>query len=213
MNMKKAILFDLDGTMWDSVPQLLEVYNQVIARNPDTGHILTLEELRSFMGKNRAALAAAVFPLADPETQDRLVGECFEEEMPWLYANHGTSFPHLRETLETLSGKYDLAVVSNCQSGYIEQFFDTMGVGEFFTDHECADTGLSKGENIRLVMERNGFDRVFYVGDTLGDMEAADRAGVPFVHAAYGFGKPDRETLAIHSLAELPALAETLLEH
>ena len=211
MNVKKAILFDLDGTMWDSVPQLLEVYNQVLARNPDAGHILTLEELRSFMGKNRAALAAAVFPLADAEEQDRLVGECFEEEMPWLCANHGTPFPHLRETLETLSGKYALAVVSNCQTGYIELFFDTMGVGEYFTDHECADTGLSKGENIRLVMERNGFDKVFYIGDTQGDMEAADRAEVPFVHAAYGFGKPNRETLAIHSLSELPAMAENLL--
>lgn len=209
--MKKAILFDLDGTLWDSVPQLLEVYNEVLARNPEAGHLLTLEEMRSFMGKNRAALAAAVFPDASPETADVLVGECFDKEMDCLTVHHATPFPHLKETLAKLSQTYTLAVVSNCQRGYIELFFDTMGVGEYFADHECAETGLSKGENIRLVMERNGLEKVFYIGDTQGDMEAADGAGVPFVHAAYGFGKPGRETLAIHDLTQLPPLAEKLL--
>ncbi len=209
---KKAILFDLDGTMWDTVPQLTEVYNQVLSRNPAAGHLLTEGEMRSFMGKNRAELAAAVFPLADASTADRLVGEGFEGEIPALYEHPGTPFPHLRETLAALSEKYALAVVSNCQNGYIEVFFETLGVGGFFCDKENAETGLSKGENIRLVVERGGFDRAIYVGDTLGDMIAADTAGLPFVHAAYGFGKPDRETLAIQSLAELPALAARLLD-
>lgn len=208
---KKAILFDLDGTMWDSVPQLLEVYNGVLARHPEAGHLLTLEELRSFMGKNRKALAEAVFPDADPGEQDRLVGLCFEEEVTYLRAVHAVPFPHLRETLARLAREYTLAVVSNCQTGYIELFFDTMGVGEFFADHECADTGLSKGENIRLVMKRCGIDCAVYLGDTQGDMEAADLAGIPFIHAAYGFGKPNRETAAISDLRQLPALAAKLL--
>lgn len=209
--MKKAILFDLDGTMWDSVPQLLGIYNQVLAAHPEAGHQMTLEELRSYMGKNRVALGQAVFPGVSPEEQARLIEVCFEEEMPYLRAHHATPFPHLRETLEKLSRDYTLAVVSNCQSGYIELFFETMGVGGFFADHECADTGLTKGENIRLVVERNNISRAIYLGDTISDMEAADFAGIPFVHAAYGFGKPDRETAAISDLSELPALAAELL--
>ena len=81
-----------------------------------------------------------------------------------------------------------------------------MGVGACFADHECSDTGLTKGENIRLVMERSGIGRAFYLGDTQGDLNAADQAGVPFVHAAYGFGKVDRAVPSIRDLAELPAL-------
>ena len=209
--MKKAILFDLDGTMWDSVPQLLGIYNEVLAAHPEAGPRMTLEQLRSYMGKNRVALGQAVFPRGSAEEQARLIDICFEEEMSYLRAHHATPFSHLRETLETLSRDYTLAVVSNCQSGYIELFFETMGVGEFFADHECADTGLSKGENICLVLERNGIDRAIYLGDTLSDMQAADAAGIPFVHAAYGFGKPDRETAAISDLSQLPALAAELL--
>lgn len=209
--MKKAVLFDLDGTMWDAVPRFLTVYNAVLAVHPAAGPLLTLEKLRSFMGKNRRELARAVFPLADEGEQDRLIGICFEEEVRELALHHATPYPHLREVLEELSREYTLAVVSNCQSGYIELFFDTMGVGEYFTDHECADTGLSKGENIRLVLERNGIDRAVYLGDTQSDMEAADRAGIPFVHAAYGFGCPDRETTAITDLSELPAMVSVLL--
>lgn len=209
--MKKAILFDLDGTLWDAVPQLLTVYNAVLAAHPAAGHQLTLAELRSFMGKNRRGLAQAAFPLAEEAEQDRLIGICFEEEMPALRAHHAAPYPHLHEVLAALSRDYTLAVVSNCQSGYIELFFETMGTGKFFTDHECADTGLSKGENIRLVLERNGIHRAIYLGDTQGDLEAADLAGVPFVHASYGFGRPNRETASISSLLELPALAAELL--
>ena len=61
-------------------------------------------------------------------------------------------------------------------------------------------------------MERNGNDRAFYLGDTQGDLNAADQAGIPFVHAAYGFGRVDRAVPAIQELSQLPALARKLLE-
>ncbi|WP_332870072.1 HAD family hydrolase [Salisediminibacterium selenitireducens] len=49
-------------------------------------------------------------------------------------------------------------------------------------------TGLSKGENIKLIIERNHLFNPVYVGDTEGDLQASRYAGVPFVYAAYGFG-------------------------
>ena len=211
--MKKGILFDLDGTLWDSVPRLVEVYNKVLEKYPGTGPVLDLATLRGYMGLNAYDLAAAVFPLVDDEARRaELLEECFRGEEEHLLVHYGFPFPGLRETLEALCRDYTLAVVSNCQVGYVDIFLDTIGVREYFADQECSgNTGRPKGENIRMVMERNGLDRVFYVGDTLGDVKAADLAGIPFVHAAYGFGSPDRETLAIGSLAELPALAAELL--
>ena len=151
-------------------------------------------------------------PMAPPEQWYGLMEELFAEQLPYLREHHATPFPHLAETLETLSREYPLAIVSNCQTGYIETFLDTMGVGAYFVDHECSDTGLTKGENIRLVLERSGIGRALYLGDTQGDLNAADQAGVPFVHAAYGFGKVDRAVPSIRDLAELPGLAHKLLE-
>ena len=103
-------------------------------------------------------------------------------------------------------------MVSNCGLGYIEAFFTGNQTGCFFDDYEnAARTGLSKGENIRLVMERNGIERAVYLGDTAGDQAAARLAGVPFVHAAYGYGVVPDPDAAIQAFRELPAAVKKLL--
>lgn len=78
-------------------------------------------------------------------------------------------------------------------------------------DYECfGDTGKSKGENIRLIMERNRIDDAVYVGDTQGDYEAAVFAGIPFIFAKYGFGNPANYDYAINGIKELLDLQERL---
>ena len=105
----------------------------------------------------------------------------------------GILFPGEEEVLASLSGRYRLFIVSNCQDGYIEAFFQAHGLGKYFADFENPGrTGLPKADNIALVVERNGLKRPLYIGDTQGDFDAAAKAGVPFLHAAYGFGQIDR---------------------
>ena len=117
-----------------------------------------------------------------------------------------TLYPDFRSTLESLKEEgYDLAVVSNCQRGYVEAFLSSSNASDLFIDYEEWErTGLSKGENIRLVMERNGYTKGIYIGDTKKDREAALQAGLPFIHAAYGFGKAENPDGVINALSELP---------
>lgn len=210
--MKKAILLDLDGTLWDSSRQVVDAFNRAMARHPELNRQITVEELSGYMGLNRVDLRDRLFPMAPPERREELIAECFAEELSYLRECPGVPYPGLRQTLEGLSREYTLAIVSNCQAGYVEVFLETMDLGRYIADHECFATGLSKGENIQLVMERDCIDRAIYVGDTQGDLNAADRAGLPFVHAAYGFGAVDRETARIGSLEELPGVAAELLK-
>ena len=78
--MKKGILFDLDGTMWDSVPRLVDVYNKVLDKYPGTGPTLDLPTLRSYMGMNAYDLALAVFPYVEDEAKRaELLEECFRQ--------------------------------------------------------------------------------------------------------------------------------------
>ena len=63
-----------------------------------------------------------------------------------------------------------------------------------------------------MVIERNRLDRAVYLGDTLGDQRAAEEAGIPFLHAAYGFGQIANDENFISSLSELPALAEKIFK-
>jgi len=91
--------------------------------------------------------------------------------------------------LRRLAARHPLFIVSNCQAGYIEAFRRWSGLGACFRDFECwGHTGLTKGANLRTLIERNGLHRSLLVGDTPGDQAAAHECGVPFLYVDYGFG-------------------------
>ena len=111
------------------------------------------------------------------------------------------------QVLKELAGRFPLYIVSNCQKGYIESFLDGNGTRHLFQDWECPGvTGLSKGENISLIIGRNGLRRPAYVGDTQGDADGARQAGIPFIYAAYGFGSVDGYDEKIDSIGDLITL-------
>ncbi|HCI83450.1 MAG TPA: HAD family hydrolase, partial [Lachnospiraceae bacterium] len=103
-----------------------------------------------------------------------------------------------------------------CQKGYIEDFLHTSGTGSLIEDHVCfGDTGKPKDFSIRLCMERNELQRALYVGDTAGDLDAARKAGIPFIYAAYGFGQVDAEkekVPSIEAFSQLPGAVTALWE-
>ena len=72
------------------------------------------------------------------------------------------------------------------------------------------DTGLPKGDTIRILMERHGIEDAVYIGDTQGDLEACQTAGIPFVFCAYGFGAPESYDSRIDSFAELPQALQNM---
>ena len=209
--MKKAVLFDLDGTLWDSAPGVCRAWNAVKEKHGMAAD-LTVDIIHSLMGKQMDVIAGILFPQYPKEEQLALIDECGAAEHEILAVTGGTLFPRLEETLAQLSEKYTLGIISNCQCGYIETFFAAHGLQKYFSDYECFGTnGFPKGENIALVVKRGGFERAIYVGDTQGDFESAVHAGLPFVHAAYGFGTADEARYRINAVSELPAVADMLL--
>ena len=122
----------------------------------------------------------------------------------------GILYPRLPETLAALAQKYALFVVSNSQDGYVQAFLHWSGLTCFRDIEMAGRTGLDKGANIRLVMERNGVTKAVYVGDTQGDADAAAKAGIPFIFTEYGFGSVKDAAARIASLPELPAAVEKI---
>lgn len=204
-----GILFDLDGTLWDAVAEVSESWNNTLARE-GIDRTLTVEDLRPCMGLLLSDIGARLLPDVPSERREELISLCCTDENAYL-AQHGAAlYPGLENALSALSKKYPLFVVSNCQSGYIEAFYQGSGLKKYFTDFESAgNTGLTKAENIALVAQRHGLKKPVYVGDTALDYTSAQAAGVPFIHAAYGFGKVDNVP-AIRSPEELEGLLETL---
>ncbi len=198
-----AIGFDLDGTLWDSLRPVSDSWKRAAQGIPDCGEI-TDEQIKGVMGLPPLGIATTLFPHMTPERAMEVFAVLTEAEIAHVARVGGTLFDGLEETLAELSHRFPLYIVSNCQKGYIEAFLSYHKLGKYFVDHEDAETtGLTKGQNIRLVMARNGFEESVYVGDTVGDQRAAREAGVPFVFAAYGFGTAEAPETVIHDIREL----------
>lgn len=212
--MKQGILFDLDGTLWDSSRQVVESWNVILEQQPDVKRRVTMEDMQGFMGLPMDEIGRRCFQ-GEGLSEERIrkvMKACEEYENEYLQQRGGILFPHLKEVLEQLSKDYFLAIVSNCQVGYIEAFLEYHQLGDYFSDTEnFGRTGLQKGDNIRLVCDRNQLDRAVYLGDIQGDYDSACKAGIPFILAGYGFGQVDAEVPVIQSLQELPEVAAKIL--
>lgn len=206
--MKKGIIFDLDGTLWDCTKVLVKAWNDVLAKFPQTKVVVTLDNLKPLLGRPlEAIIEALVIDVTDKEVQRQIADTCVKIEHEILAKEGGILYPMLEETLTLLSKKYNLYIVSNCQDGYIESFFEAHGLEKYFDDYECPGrSGLLKADNIRLIIERNNIDKAVYVGDTIMDYNAAKNAGIPFIHATYGFGQVEENVEKIRHFSELSKL-------
>lgn len=210
--MKQGIIFDVDGTLWDSSRQVAESWNVVLKEQyPHIKKEVTLQDMYDNMGKAMDEFARDLFPDLSPEEGEQVMARCMEYENQYLETHPGILYPGVKEILADLSRQYSLYIVSNCQSGYIEVLIRSCGLQDYIEDMECfGNTGRPKGENIALVIKRAGLDRAVYVGDTSMDEAASIQAGIPFILAEYGFGQAQAPAAVIRSLEELPAAAERL---
>lgn len=204
----KAVLFDLDGTLWDACDTLVDAWNHTLhTKFADLGCTLTLTDLQGVMGKTLDEIARLFFPDQPIERARLIVETVCEDEVPVLAAQGGRLYEGIADLLRALHGMYRVGIVSNCQCGYIEAFLAAHGLEEWVDGFLCEGmTHRSKGENIRELAQRLGTDKTVYVGDTASDETAARAAGVLFVHAAYGFGGAEAPDGTVSAPRELPAL-------
>lgn len=203
----KAIIFDVDGTLWNSTEQVAAAWTQAVSEHTQLKRTITSEDLMREFGKPMDKIVNALFPELSKEEQESLSVHLFRYENRRVETAPCEIYEGMPETIRELSRSYPLLIVSNCQGGYIEAFLKNTGLSEYFGDHMCPDdTGQLKAENIRLIMERNGITEAVYVGDTQGDADACKEARIPMIYAAYGFGDVEGEYVTIHSFNELLSL-------
>lgn len=209
------IIFDLDGTLWDSSESVARSWTEAIRLSGEPllrDKVITGEQIRGVMGMTMDDIANTLFPDLSPTRRLELLDRCTREEDNYIASNGGRLYMD-EKLLSKLGADKRLFIVSNCHCGYIEAFFEYTGFERFFSDYLCwGDTGKPKSETIKQLIEKNGCVSPVYVGDTRGDYTAAKNAGVPFIHAAYGFGKlngNDEPAAVIRSFAELLDVCST----
>ncbi len=206
-----TIIFDLDGTLWDSTGCACDIWNRVLDKHKDIDFRMTQNMTEHLMGKTMEQIGEILFPDVSNEVRSNIVNEFGEEEVKYLCENGAILYDGLEETISLLSQNYKLYIVSNCQDGYVPAFLRAHKLGQYFADIEMSGrTGLDKGNNIKLLMERNNIKAAVYVGDTDGDEKAARFAGIPFIYAEYGFGKVVNPDAVITRIVELPTCIKEL---
>lgn len=210
---KKAILFDLDGTLWNALDTITEAWNKAMKEH-NLKYSFSLETMTSFMGLTPKETAPLAFKDVDLNKGLEYFVLCLNEEIKYLRVRPGKLYEDEEEVLKELSKHYPLFIVSNSDKGYIEDYLNAYDFNKYFKDHVCAgDTDLEKWQNILYIKNKYQLEEIIYVGDTKKDLNESIKAGVKFIHASYGFGEIEEEVLKISKLKELPDLIKKVFRN
>lgn len=211
----RTLLFDLDGTLVDSVPDLAAALNRLMAARGLAA--FSLSEVTGFIGDGVAALVRRGFAARDT-AQDAAALDEFNADYNAHAADRTVPFPDVPQTLARLAaGGWRMAVCTNKPEAParslltalgLEQFFAAIGGGDSFAvrkpdpAHLLATLAAAGGEAARAVM----------VGDHNNDVAAAAGAGLPSILAGWGYTPDVRGASAVaRNFADIPAIAERLV--
>ena len=222
MMVAPTVVFDLDGTLVDSAPDLAATLNIIFAREGlppvayDTARKLVGGGARSMIERSLAAQGRKL----DMPAVDRLV-KGFIDHYAAHIADRSRAFPGLEAALDELAaGGCRFAVCTNKLEWLSVRLLDALGLANRFAAICGADTfGLQKPhpDLLRRTIARADGEpgRAVMVGDSISDIAAARAAGVPVIAVDYGYAEtpvsefgPDR---VISTLAELPSAVFDLL--
>lgn len=204
----ESLIFDIDGTLWDSRALVAEGYNRQLEAEGLSHLSVTVEDLKPLFGKVLPDIADILFGSLPKEERMPLIRRCADTQDRYLHENPcHVGYPQVAETLEALSRNHRLFIVSNSEQGYPELCMQKLGLTPFIRGHLCfGDTKTPKGQTIRTLMETYDIKSAAYVGDTQGDYEATLFAKLPFIYASYGFGQPEGYTAKIEKISDLLTL-------
>lgn len=212
------IVFDLDGTLIDSAPDIQAIANRLLAQ--EGAAPVSLAETRDFIGNGAAVFVARMRKargLAE-STQARLHADFLAAYASAVELT--VIYPGVRAALDVLEGQgHALGLCTNKPEGPTRAVLDHLGLTNRFGAILCGDSlPVPKPDPAPLhaAFDRLGDGPAVYVGDSEVDAETAQRAGVPFLLFTRGYRKTPVEQLyhthGFDDFADLPGLVAQALE-
>ncbi|MFD2265620.1 HAD-IA family hydrolase [Lacibacterium aquatile] len=208
-----TIVFDLDGTLVDALPDFTDAMNRLMAAmalTPVTG-----PEIAGYLGDGPRVLVERVLT-ARGKPMDESAHAAFLTDYTAHAAEGSLLFPNVTETLEELAKRgWRLAVCTNKPAAATEILLLALDIRRFFATVSAGDSHPFKKPDPRHLLAALAGEtgRSIMVGDHRNDVQAALGAGVPCIFAGWGYGKPEMAagaTAVAGRFADVVELAETL---
>jgi len=194
---KKLIIFDLDGTLIDSVPDLVEAINQMqlsLGRS-----VFSESVVRSWVGNGASTLVKRALS-SSIEIDENLDETLFEEALELFLASYKKNacvktkaYPHVNTTLEALQKKgYTMAIVTNKPYIFVEPILKALGMQEFFSLYLGGDSLKVKKPDAQPLLHvckelEVSVQESVMVGDSKNDILAANAANIHSIAVNYGY--------------------------
>ncbi len=192
----RAILFDLDGTVLDTAPDMIAALNALRAEADRAP--LPYDTVRALVSHGAGPLVRLAFPDAEP-TRAQVLTQRFLEIYRGAIAVHTRLFPGMRGVLAELAERgLPLGIVTNKPAWLTEPLLDELGLRALFCCVVSGDSLAERKPHAMPVLHAAALAGIepadgVYVGDAERDIQAAHAAGMPALVATYGYLAPDED--------------------
>lgn len=197
-----ALIFDIDGTLWNASPASAKGWTRGLAKL-GIDRTITTKQIEQVAGHPYEQCVDILMP-GLREQYPTLLDTLNACETEVVMAEGGRFYDGVITGMQQLARNYKIFLVSNCQEWYLNLFLHFSGFRTVLTGVDCHGlSGLPKHEMLVRIKRDHALSNPVYVGDTAGDEAAAKMSSVEFIHGAWGFGKPEGKVRTVHSFAEL----------
>lgn len=218
-----TIVFDLDGTLVETAPDLLNALNHVLGR--ENHPPLALDQIRDMIGHGAKAMIRKGWERSGLPLETERLEAMWNDFIIHYKANiavESRPFEGAVETLDVLSGGgATLAVCTNKTQILADQVLAALGLSSYFDAVVGADSASMKKPSgahiVETVAKANGLlAKSIMVGDSVTDEKAALEAGLPFLFATFGYESAHQDAIqyraAFDHYAALPRLVADIAQ-